>query len=60
MFQSLNESGITVVLITHENDIATYAKRNISFRDGKIVKDDIVSNPRKAKTELLSLPQVDT
>jgi putative ABC transport system ATP-binding protein len=60
MFQSLNESGITVVLITHENDIATYAKRNITFRDGKIVKDETVSNPRKAKTELLSLPQVDT
>jgi putative ABC transport system ATP-binding protein len=60
MFQSLNESGITVVLITHENDIATYAKRNITFRDGKIVKDEAVSNPRKAKIELLSLPQVDT
>ncbi len=60
MFQSLNESGITIVLITHENDIATYAKRNITFRDGKIVKDEAVSNPRQAKTELLSLPQVDT
>jgi putative ABC transport system ATP-binding protein len=60
IFQSLNESGITIVLITHEKDIASYAKRNISFRDGKIVKDDIVSNPRKAKTELLSIPRVDT
>jgi putative ABC transport system ATP-binding protein len=59
IFQSLNESGITVVLITHEKDIATYAKRNITFRDGKIVKDEAVPNPRKAKTELLTLPRVD-
>ncbi len=59
MFQSLNESGITVVLITHEKDIASYAKRNITFRDGKIVKDENVSNPKKAKDEILSLPQVE-
>lgn len=57
IFQSLNQSGITVILITHEKDIAGYAKRNITFRDGKIVKDEIVSNPKKAKDELLILPQ---
>ncbi|HEX9917368.1 MAG TPA: ABC transporter ATP-binding protein [candidate division Zixibacteria bacterium] len=57
IFQSLNENGITIILITHEKDIAAYAKRNIAFRDGKIVKDEIVSTPRKAKDELLILPQ---
>jgi len=57
IFQSLNQSGITIILITHEKDIANYAKRNITFRDGKIVKDEIVPNPKKAKDELLTLPQ---
>jgi putative ABC transport system ATP-binding protein len=57
IFQSLNESGITIILITHEKDIAAYAKRNIAFRDGKIVKDEIMANPREARQELLSLPQ---
>lgn len=56
IFQSLNNSGITVMLITHEKDIAAYAKRNITFRDGKIVKDETLGSPRKAKDELLSLP----
>lgn len=59
IFQSLNDSGITIVLITHERDIAAYAKRNIAFRDGKIVKDEIVSRRRKAAEELLSIPQAD-
>ena len=56
IFQSLNESGITIILITHEKDIAAFAKRNISFRDGRIVKDEIVKTPQKAKELLLSLP----
>lgn len=60
IFQSLNEKGITIILITHEKDIAAYAKRNITFRDGKIVKDEIVPVPKKAKDELLSLPRVET
>ena len=60
IFQSLNEKGITIILITHEKDIAAYAKRNITFRDGKIVKDEKVISPKNAKDELLSLPQVET
>ncbi len=59
MFQSLNDSGITIALITHERDIAYYAKRNIAFRDGRIVKDEPVANRRRAKEELLALPQTD-
>jgi putative ABC transport system ATP-binding protein len=59
MFQSLNDSGITIVLITHERDIAAYAKRNITFRDGKIVRDEIATDRRMAKEELLSMPEAD-
>jgi putative ABC transport system ATP-binding protein len=57
IFQSLNESGITIILITHEKDIASYAKRNIAFRDGKIVKDENLPNPRNAEKELAALPE---
>jgi putative ABC transport system ATP-binding protein len=59
IFQSLNDSGITIALITHERDIATYAKRNIAFRDGRIVKDENVTNRRNAKEELLTMPKAD-
>jgi putative ABC transport system ATP-binding protein len=59
IFQYLNESGITIILITHEKDIAAYAKRNITFRDGKIIKDEIVQTPKTAREELLSLPESD-
>lgn len=59
IFQSLNRSGITVILITHEKDIAAYAKRNIDFRDGKIVRDEKLSSPKNAEDELLSLPEED-
>jgi putative ABC transport system ATP-binding protein len=59
IFQSLNEKGITIVLITHELDIAAYAKRNIVCRDGRIVKDELVTKSRIAKEELLALPPVE-
>lgn len=59
IFQSLNQKGITIILITHERDIAAYAKRNITFRDGKIVKDDLVAVPKKANEELQSLPELE-
>lgn len=39
LLQQLNREGITIVLVTHENDVAHFAKRIISFRDGKIVED---------------------
>lgn len=59
IFQNLNERGITIILITHEKDIAAFAKRNITFRDGRIVKDEIVDSPQIAKDALLSLPPVE-
>jgi putative ABC transport system ATP-binding protein len=56
IFQNLNERGITIILITHEKDIAGFAKRNIAFKDGRIVKDEMIDSPQKAKEVLLSLP----
>jgi putative ABC transport system ATP-binding protein len=49
ILQSLNARGITIVLITHELDIASYTKRNITCRDGKIIRDEIVPAPKIAK-----------
>jgi putative ABC transport system ATP-binding protein len=42
LFCGLNDQGITIVLVTHENDIAKFAKRDIEFRDGKILRDEPV------------------
>ncbi|KPK92664.1 MAG: macrolide ABC transporter ATP-binding protein [Deltaproteobacteria bacterium SM23_61] len=56
IFQRLNqESRITVILVTHEMDIARYARRQVVFRDGKIVKDEIFQH-RKAVEDLQQLP----
>mgnify|MGYP001766029495 CR=1 FL=1 len=58
IFQRLNEQGITVVIVTHETDIATFTKRNITFRDGKIIREVVVEKPRLAREELLLIPAV--
>jgi putative ABC transport system ATP-binding protein len=58
IFQRLNlEHGLTVLLITHEPDIAEYATRVISFRDGHIVSDQTVKRRRMADHELKTLPE---
>jgi putative ABC transport system ATP-binding protein len=60
IFQRLNrEQGITLVLVTHESDIAEYAKRVVVFKDGKIKKDYAVEHPRDAEQELKNLPVVE-
>jgi putative ABC transport system ATP-binding protein len=60
IFQRLNmERGITVLLITHEHDIAEYANRVIAFRDGHIVSDAPVATRRIAREELASMPALD-
>ena len=59
IFQRLNhERGITLVLVTHEPDIAQYADRIVVFKDGKIKSDQRVENPRDAAEELKNLPVV--
>ncbi|MEI7980096.1 MAG: ABC transporter ATP-binding protein [Bacteroidota bacterium] len=58
IFQHLNELGITIVIVTHEADIAAFTKRNITFRDGKIIRELEIERPRKAREELLQMPVV--
>ncbi|NJM51371.1 MAG: ABC transporter ATP-binding protein [Sphingomonadales bacterium] len=47
VFQSLNDQGITVILVTHEPDIAEYAARRVLFRDGKVIDDAPVKNRKR-------------
>jgi putative ABC transport system ATP-binding protein len=56
IFQELNRSGITVVLVTHEPDIAQFARRILSFRDGHLTGDAPVTKPREADRVLAALP----
>jgi putative ABC transport system ATP-binding protein len=59
IFQELNDKGLTVVLVTHENDIAQFAKRVIVFRDGKIKRDYMVDNRPFAAQVLKSMPTIE-
>jgi putative ABC transport system ATP-binding protein len=56
LMQTLNRQGITVVLVTHEHDIAEYASRVIHFRDGRLQSDERNAGARDAQTELRDLP----
>jgi putative ABC transport system ATP-binding protein len=55
VFQKLNDQGITIVMVTHELDIANYTKRNIIMRDGKVVTDEPVKSRLNAENELRKL-----
>jgi putative ABC transport system ATP-binding protein len=59
IFQALNDQGLTIVLVTHEPDIAEFAKRIVVFRDGKIRRDDPVQKRPRAADVLKTLPAVD-
>jgi putative ABC transport system ATP-binding protein len=52
VFQRLNRNGITIVMVTHEPDIAQYATRKVTFRDGNILTDEQVRDRRNAEQEL--------
>jgi putative ABC transport system ATP-binding protein len=52
IFQQLNERGITIIMVTHERDIAAYAKRNVMMRDGVILEDYLVSQRADATGQL--------
>jgi putative ABC transport system ATP-binding protein len=58
IFQELNRKGITVVIVTHEPDIAGYTKSNVIFRDGRIQKSVTVDNQKDAREELMHLPVI--
>ena len=57
VFQKLNEQGITIVMVTHELDVARYTKRTVILRDGKIITDSPVPNRLNAEHELSQLKQ---
>jgi putative ABC transport system ATP-binding protein len=57
IFQQLNDQGITIVMVTHELDIARYAKRTVVMRDGRIVTDLPIPNRLSAAEELRNLQQ---
>jgi putative ABC transport system ATP-binding protein len=52
IFQKLNDQGLTVLLVTHESDIAQHAKRVVTFKDGLVLDDRAVENRRIARLEL--------
>ena len=59
VLQKLNDHGLTIVLVTHESDIARFARRMIEFRDGRIRHDDPVSERPAASEILKSMPKVE-
>src|ERR1700758_2789772 len=59
IFQKLNDKGLTIVIVTHEHDIAQFAKRVLVFRDGRIRKDDPVLQRPTASEVLKTLPTLE-
>jgi putative ABC transport system ATP-binding protein len=52
IFQQLNERGITIIMVTHEQDIAAYAQRNVVMRDGVVLSDKVVTQRLNATREI--------
>jgi putative ABC transport system ATP-binding protein len=52
IFQQLNERGITIIMVTHEPDIAAYGQRNVMMRDGLILNDHAVLRRVEVSTQL--------
>jgi putative ABC transport system ATP-binding protein len=59
VLQDLNDAGLTIVLVTHEPDIAQFAKRVVMFRDGRIRRDEPVLDRPRASEVLATLPALD-
>jgi putative ABC transport system ATP-binding protein len=60
LVQELNEAGLTVVLVTHERDIARYTRRVVELRDGRVVRDEAVAGRRSAARDLAALDAAGT
>jgi putative ABC transport system ATP-binding protein len=58
LFQKLNSQGITVLMVTHEPDLAQYGKRVIELRDGVVLRDEPIIDRQDAEADLKSLPTV--
>src|SRR5581483_1725352 len=59
ILQRRKNSGITVLMVTHEQDVAAHCKRNVVFRDGQVTTDFLVDGRRIAADELAHLPPLD-
>ena len=59
IFQSLNEKGRTIVMVTHEADIAQFALSSVIFKDGKIIANNPVKSRKNATAELINLPALE-
>jgi putative ABC transport system ATP-binding protein len=57
LLQALNREGMTIVLVTHELDVAAHAGRNLAFRDGRVIRDERVAAPRDAIAARAELPR---
>lgn len=60
LFQDLNQQGKTIILVTHEEEVAKHCKRVIRFRDGRVLHDEINPNPADALEVLKTLPDPDS
>jgi len=60
LFQELNAAGITIVLVTHEPDIARYTRRIVELRDGRILRDEPVTDRHDAAADLSAMAPLDT
>jgi putative ABC transport system ATP-binding protein len=56
LFQRLNREGITIVVVTHEPEIASFARRILRFRDGRLMDDEVVEKPKQAERILAEIP----
>jgi putative ABC transport system ATP-binding protein len=56
LFQGLNHDGITIVLVTHELEIARFSRRILRFRDGRLIGDEIVKQPNAMEKMLFEMP----
>jgi putative ABC transport system ATP-binding protein len=59
IFQTLNDQGLTIILVTHETDIANFARRSIVFRDGTIRRDEIISRRAVAAELIKTMPTLE-
>ena len=59
LLQELNHSGLTILMVTHELDIAGYCKRIVVMRDGQVISDSANTGPRVASAELAALGQAE-
>jgi len=56
LFQELNQAGVTIALVTHDREVAEHARRIVTLRDGRVVRDEPVGSPRDAREVLRQMP----